>query len=85
MARRLRMHRGAVTVGMVGGVFRGSGEVRRSFRREVRRHAPRAVFAGPRFAPVVGSALLALKLAGVRLRPQVIRNLEEASATVGAK
>ncbi|UCC67821.1 MAG: hypothetical protein JSV79_12005, partial [Armatimonadota bacterium] len=85
VARRLRMHRGEVTVGMVGGVFRGSAQVRRSFRREVRRRAPKAVFAGPRFAPVIGSVLLALKLAGVRLTSRVMANLDAASAAVGAK
>ncbi len=85
VARRLRMHRGAVKVGMVGGVLRGSAEVRRSFRREVRRHAPNAVFAEPRFAPAIGSVLLALKLAGVRLTSKVLANLDAASAQVGAK
>jgi len=85
VARRLGMHRGAVTVGMVGGVFRGSSEVRRSFRREVRKHAAKAVFAEARFTPVIGSVLLALKLAGVRLTPKVLANLDAASQHVGAK
>jgi len=85
VARQLGMQRGAVTVGMVGGVFRGSEQVRRAFRREVRRHAPRAVFAEPRYAPVIGSALLALKLAGVRHTPRVSASLREASATIGEK
>ncbi len=85
VARQLGMHRGAVTVGMVGGVFRGSEQVRRAFRREVRRHAPRAVFAEPRYAPVIGSVLLALRLAGVRLTPRISANLLEASAHIGEK
>jgi hypothetical protein len=67
---------------MVGGVFPGSAGVRRSFRREVRRHAPKAVFVEPRFAPAIGSVLLALKLAGARLTRAVLANLEAASAAV---
>ena len=85
VARRLGMGRGRVVVGMVGGVFRGSPQVTRSFRREVRRHVPKAVFAGPRFAPVIASVLLALKLARVRVTKRVLANLEAASAVVGAK
>lgn len=85
VARQLGMQRGAVTVGMVGGVFRGSARVRRAFRRKVRRHAPRARFAEPRFAPVIGSVLLALKLAGAKIGPAVSENLREASERVGAK
>jgi len=85
VARRLRMQRGATMVGMVGGVFRGSGEVGRAFRREIRRHVPKAVFVEPRFTPVIGSVLLALKLAHVRLTGQVLQNLATASDVVGAK
>ncbi len=76
------MHRGAVTVGMVGGVFRGSAGVRPSFRREVRHHAPKAVFVEPRFAPAIGSVLLALKLVRRRLTAKVLANLDAASAAV---
>ena len=85
VARQLGMQRGAVTVGTVGGVFRGSKQVRRAFRREVRRHAPRAVFAEPQYAPVIGSVLLALRLAGVRLTPRISANLLKASALIGEK
>jgi N-acetylglucosamine kinase-like BadF-type ATPase len=85
VATKLRMHRGRVTVGMVGGVFRGSPEVRRSFRREVRRRAPKAVFADPWLAPAIGSVLLALKLARIRLTPSVLDNLKQASSVVGDK
>ena len=85
VATKLRMQRGRVTVGMVGGVFRGSPEVRRNFRREVRRRAPKAIFADPRLAPAIGSVLLALKLARIRLTPSVLANLEQASRVVGDK
>ncbi len=85
VARHLNMQHGATTVGMVGGVFRGSKEVVTSFRRETRKHIPRALFAEPRFAPVIGSALLGLKLAGVRLTAEVLAKLEAASLAVGAK
>jgi N-acetylglucosamine kinase-like BadF-type ATPase len=85
VARKVGLHRGRLTVGMVGGVFRGSAQVRASFGREVRRHAPRAVFVQPRFAPVVAAALLALKLAGVRVTPKVLHNLDAASQLVGSK
>lgn len=85
VARKLGMARGRLRVGMVGGVFGGSEEVRRDFRREVRRHAPRAEFSEARFAPAVGSVLLALKLAGVRITPGLLGNLDAASAAVGPK
>jgi N-acetylglucosamine kinase-like BadF-type ATPase len=85
VAQKLGLHEGRVTVGMVGGVFRGSDQVRRAFRREVRRHAPQAVFAAPHFAPVIGAVLLALRLAEVQVGAEVLTNLKAASAAVGAK
>ncbi len=85
VARRLGMQRGRVTVGLVGGVFRGSEEVRRSCRREMRKHAPKAVFAEARFTPAVGSVLLALKMANVKLTGGVLSNLDAASEAAGAK
>ena len=85
VARRLRMQRGATMVGLVGGVFRGSSEVGRAFRREMRKHVPKAVFVEPRFTPVIGAVLLALKLADVRLASRVLSNLDAASRAVGAK
>ncbi len=85
VARRLHMQRRATTVGMVGGVFRGSGEVGRSFRREIRKHIPKAVFAEPRFTPVIGAVFLALKLAGVRPASGLLSNLDAASQVVGVK
>ena len=85
VARRLAMRRGATTVGMVGGVFQGSAIVRVSFRREVRRQVPKAAFAQPRFPPVIGCALLALKLAGARITPAVMDNLDAAARMIGPK
>jgi N-acetylglucosamine kinase-like BadF-type ATPase len=85
VARQLRMRRGRTAVGMVGGVFGGSAEVCRSFRREVRTHVPRAHFRRARFAPVIGSVVLALKMAGVRRTQSVLANLETASTAVGSK
>lgn len=85
VARRLGMHRGRPTVGMVGGVFRGSAEVRRAFRREVRRHVPGAAFASARLAPVFGAVLLALKMAGVRVTPGLAAALESGSGAAGAE
>jgi N-acetylglucosamine kinase-like BadF-type ATPase len=85
VAEKLGMHRGGVTVGIVGGVFRGSDEVKRSFMREVRRRASKAIFAEPRFAPVIACVLLALRMAGARLSPRVMENLEAASTVLGAK
>ncbi len=85
VARRLGMHRGRPTVGMVGGVFLGSSEVRHSFRREIRKRVPRAHFAPARFAPVIGSVVLALKMAGVPLKQAVLANLDTASAEIGSK
>jgi hypothetical protein len=43
------------------------------------------MFAGARFTPVIGSVLLALRLADVRLTPEVIANLDGASEAIGAK
>lgn len=85
VARKLRMHRGRVMVGMVGGVFDGSPLVRASFRREVKRRVPRATLAAARYAPVIGSVLLALKLAGAGITSEVQANLRAASRAVGSK
>jgi len=85
VAERLNVRQGRVTVGMVGGVFRGSREVRAAFRREVRKRAPGAAFVEPRFSPVVGSVLLALRMAGLKLTREVLANLDAASAAIGAK
>ncbi len=85
VARKLGLHADPLTVGMVGGVFRGSEQVRRAFRREVRRHAPEAVFARAHFAPVIGAVLLALRMAEVQVSAEVLTNLKAASAAIGAK
>ena len=85
VARHLRMTRGATMVGMVGGVFHGSVTVRRTFRREMRKHAPKSVFTKPRLTPALGAVLLALRLARVPLSETVLRNLAAASQVVGAK
>jgi N-acetylglucosamine kinase-like BadF-type ATPase len=85
VARRLGLHRGRCTVGQVGGVFRASRDVKASFRRETKKRVPKAVFAEPRFTPVIGSVLLALKLADVRLTKGVLANLDAASGEIGAK
>jgi len=85
VAEKLGMKRGRVVVGMVGGVFRGSEAVKRGFKREVRRHAPKAVLAEPRFSPAIACVLLALRMARVRLTPGVLANLDAASAIVGVK
>jgi N-acetylglucosamine kinase-like BadF-type ATPase len=85
VARKLGFGESRVMVGMVGGVFRGSEAVKRAFRREVRRHAPGAVFVEPEVAPVIGAVLLALRLAGVDITPAVFANLRAASAVVGDK
>lgn len=85
VARKLGLHRRAVTVGMVGGVFEGSALVRRSFAREVRRHAPDSRVVRARYEPVIGSVILALKMAGVALTAATRANLAAASAIVGGK
>jgi N-acetylglucosamine kinase-like BadF-type ATPase len=85
VARRLGMQRRKTTVGMVGGVFRMSADVRSSFRHKVRGSVPKAVFAVPLFSPAVGSVLLALRLAGIRTTRKIMANLEAASQRIGDK
>ncbi len=85
IVRQLGFQEEAVPVGMIGGVAKAGAWVLRPFRREVRRHAPRAVFVQPELAPVMGSVLLALKMAEVEISEEMFANLKAASEVVGAK
>jgi len=60
--RRLRSQRHAIPVVCAGGVFRSSLRIRRSFARELRRHAPQARIMLLRRSPVEGALALARQL-----------------------
>jgi len=78
--RRLGMEEDTFAVVPFGGVFQIGEPVIRSFRETLLAAAPRAVVVQPRFEPVVGAVLLALREIGVAIDEQVIAALERSSA-----
>ena len=87
---QLRWPDGPVAVGPVGGVFEAGRTILRPLRDALAPTAPAAVLVPPRLAPAVGGVLLAMRAAGVHLRPQVLAllaaswELRRAGAPVGA-
>lgn len=69
---QLQWPEGPVPVGPVGGVFEAGPTVLRPLGRALARLAPSAVLVPPQFAPAVGGVLLAMRAAGVELRPQIL-------------
>lgn len=65
-----------VPVFLTGGVFNDSRTLRPAFVAALRARTPWAIASGPRFPPVIGAVLLALKDAGVPWRESVLRRLE---------
>jgi N-acetylglucosamine kinase-like BadF-type ATPase len=61
---------------LTGGVFNDVRTLRPAFVAALRRRIPQAVARAPRFPPVIGAVLLALKDAGVPWREPLLRRLE---------
>lgn len=62
-----------------GGVFRAGELILHSFRETIHTTAPNAVIIQPKFQPVVGAVLLALKGIQVEIGEQIIANIEQSS------
>jgi N-acetylglucosamine kinase-like BadF-type ATPase len=78
--RRLGMEQEAFAVVPFGGVCRIGEPVLRTFRETVLATAQRATVVDPRFEPVVGAVLLALREIGVAIDTGVIATIEESAA-----
>jgi N-acetylglucosamine kinase-like BadF-type ATPase len=87
---QLRWPEGPVAVGPVGGVFDAGRTILRPLGDALARTAPAAVLVPPRLAPAAGAVLLAMRAAGVPLRPELLAllaatwELRRAGAPVGA-
>lgn len=76
--RNLKMVKKELTVCLVGGIFRHSGELlKRSYQETVQQATRLAVVKEPEFPPVVGSVFIALKNSEVYLTLQVVNRIRE--------
>jgi N-acetylglucosamine kinase-like BadF-type ATPase len=76
IARRLDMTRSKPDIYCTGGVFNAGPVLLNPFRRELRKNVPRFVLRHPRFEPVIGAFILALKEHGVVIDGFTLANLE---------
>jgi N-acetylglucosamine kinase-like BadF-type ATPase len=76
IARRLNMAKSKPDIYCTGGVFKAGPMLLTSFRRELRKNVPRFVLRRPRFEPVIGAFILALKEHGVAMRGMTLANLQ---------
>ncbi|MBE3583802.1 MAG: hypothetical protein IMX01_06780 [Limnochordaceae bacterium] len=67
---------GQCPVSLTGGVARAGQWVQEAFRRTVKEALPQSVWVEPAYAPCVGAALLALRLAQVPIVPSLLKRLE---------
>jgi N-acetylglucosamine kinase-like BadF-type ATPase len=77
---RLGMEQEEFAVVPFGGVFRIGEPVLRSFRETILATAPDAAVVQPRFEPVVGAVLLALREMGMAIDAEVIAAIEQSAA-----
>jgi N-acetylglucosamine kinase-like BadF-type ATPase len=80
IARRLDMTKSKPDIYCTGGVFNAGPVLMNPFRRELRKNVPRFVLRHPRFEPVIGAFILALKEHGVKMRGVALANLESSYA-----
>ena len=80
IAQRLDMTRNKPNVYCTGGVFKAGAIILNPFRRELRKSIPRFTIGRPRFEPVVGAFILALKEEGVQARGRTLANLRTSYA-----
>ena len=76
IARRLDMTGSKPDIYCAGGVFKAGPVLLNPFRRELRKKVPRFVLRHPKFEPVIGAFILALKEHGVQMRGVALANLE---------
>jgi len=75
IARRLDMTWSNPDIYCTGGVFKSGATILNPFRRELHKHVSRFTTRRPRFEPVVGAFILALKESGIETRGHVLANL----------
>jgi N-acetylglucosamine kinase-like BadF-type ATPase len=80
VARRLDMTMSKPDIYCTGGVFKAGPVLLDPFKRELRRTVPSFVLRHPRFEPVIGAFILALKEHGVAMRGLTLANLESSCA-----
>jgi N-acetylglucosamine kinase-like BadF-type ATPase len=85
IARRLDMSKSKPNVYCTGGVFNAGPMLLNPFRRELRRNVPRFVLRHPRFEPVIGAFILALKEHDVKMQGVTRANLESSYARYAVK
>jgi N-acetylglucosamine kinase-like BadF-type ATPase len=76
IARRLEMTKSKPDIYCTGGVFKAGPVLLKPFRRELRKSVPRFVLRYPRFEPVIGAFILALKEHGVAVGGITLANLQ---------
>lgn len=76
IARRLEMTRSKPDVYCTGGVFRAGATIMNPFKRELRKNVTRFTLRRPRFEPVVGAFILALKEQRIETRGRTLANLQ---------
>jgi N-acetylglucosamine kinase-like BadF-type ATPase len=76
IARRLEMTKSNPDVFCTGGVFKAGPVLLNPFRQELRKNVPHFVLRHPRFEPVIGAFILALKEHGVAVRGITLANLQ---------
>ena len=75
VAQRLRMTRTKLDLFCTGGVFKSDVTILKPFTRELRKNIPRFSIRQPRFEPVIGAFILALREQGVETRGRILENL----------
>jgi len=75
--RRLKMEDDEFPIGLIGGVFKAGRLVTGPLEEAVHKVAPKAYLTTPRFPPVIGSSLIALNKAGVKISDEVLANTEK--------
>jgi len=80
IAQRLDMTRSKPEVYCAGGVFKAGATILNPFRHELRKNVPRFVIRHPRFEPVVGAFILALKEEDVQACGRTLANLHTSYA-----
>jgi N-acetylglucosamine kinase-like BadF-type ATPase len=79
--KRLGMEDDKFAVIPFGGVFKAGELILRSFRETIREIAPQAIIVTPKYQPVVGAVVLALKDIGIEINEQVTTAIEQSSGS----
>lgn len=72
----LRMEKESFDVAPVGGVFKAGALILNSFEEVVMKTAPKCRIVSPRFEPVVGAVLMALREIGVEIDDKLVKSIK---------